>query len=187
MKMQALIAGLLVLAFRAVGAQERQAADTVVPLDIVFVVFPDTAAASQAVAGMSAAHRGHVESYQMVSRDKQGEVTSGKRHDKEGGSVTTGRAGQAIDGVVALLGERPQQDTSGANPSAQGYAPGKTSGGKMGVSPQNMTRMQVMLAPGTAAVILVVDDPHGHELGSTMRQAGGASDAVAVELVPVPE
>lgn len=190
MKMQALLAGLLVLAAGTAVAQERpteQGGDSVVPMDIVFVVFPDTTAASQALSGMSAAQRGHVHSYQMVSRDKSGKVSSGTRHDKAGGSAATGRAGQTIDGVVALLGERPQQDTSGANPSAQGYAPGRNSAQRAGVSPANMSRMQDMLAPGNTAVILVVEDPYGQRLGSEMRQSEGASNAVAMPLLVAPD
>jgi hypothetical protein len=200
MKMQGFLAALLVLAVHTAGAQDRpaaQAGDTAAPLDIVFIVFPDTAAANNAVSGLSTAQRGHVESYQVVSRDQQGKVTAGKRRDKPGGSTTAQRAGQSLDGMVALLGEQPQRDTSGAgagkdtsgggNPSAQGYAPGQASAGGTGVSSTNMTRMQDMLAPGNAAVILVVDDPYGRDLGGSMRQADGAAGGMAIQLVPVPD
>jgi hypothetical protein len=191
MKIPGFLAALLVLAVHTAGAQARpaeQAADTAAPMDIVFIVFPDTMAANSAVAGLSTTHRGHVQSYQVVSRDQQGKVTLGKRHDKQGGSTTTQRAGQSIDGMVALLGEQPQRDTSGAaNPSAQGYAPGRPSAGAIGVSPTNMTRMQDMLTPGTAAVILVVDTPYGKDLGGEMRQADGAAGGMVTELVPVPD
>lgn len=202
MKMQAWLAALLVLAARTVGAQDQpaaQAGDTVVPMEIVFVVFPDTTAAINAVSGLSAEQRGQVESYQVVSRDQQGNVSTGQRHDKQGGSSATEQAGQAIDGVVALLGQRPQRDTSGAgdtggtgdtssstgDTSAQGYAPGQPSRGAS-VSPTNMTRMQDMLAPGTAAVILVVPEDAGTDLSGAMRGAEGASDVMVVELVPAP-
>jgi hypothetical protein len=198
MKMQGFLAALLVLAVHTAGAQARptaQAGDTAAPMDIVFIVFPDTTAANTAVSGLSSAQRGHVESYQVVSRDQQGKVNAGKRRDKPGGSAATQQAGQTIDGMVALLGERPQRDTSGAgkdtsgggNPSAQGYAPGQAAGGGTGVSPENMTRMQDMLAPGQAAVILIVDDPYGKDLGGTMRQADGAAGGMAVPLAPVPD
>jgi hypothetical protein len=50
-----------------------------------------------------------------------------------------------------------------------------------------MSRMSDMLAPGTAAVIVVVEDPHGQDVGSSMRQADGAADGMAVQLVPVPD
>jgi uncharacterized membrane protein len=165
-------------------------------MDIVFIVFPDTTAASNAVSSLSTAQRGHVQSYQVVSRDQQGKVTAGKRHDKSGGSTAAKRAGQSLDGMVALLGEQPQRDTSGAgkdtsgggNPSAQGYAPGQASAGGTGVSAANMSRMQDMLTPGNAAVIVVVDDPYGNDLGSSMRQADGAAGGMAVQLlVPVPD
>jgi hypothetical protein len=197
MKMQGFLAALLVLAVRTAGAQgapAAQAGDTAAPMDIVFIVFPDTTAASNAVSGLSTAQRGHVQSYQVVSRDKQGKVKAGKRHDKPG-SAAAQQAGQSIDGMVALLGERPQRDTSaagrdtsgGGNPSAQGYAPGQASAGGAGVSPANMSRMNDMLAPGTAAVIVVTDDPYGRDVGSSMRQADGAADGMAVQLVPVPD
>lgn len=188
MKMQGFLAALLVLAARTAGAQgapAAQAGDTAAPMDIVFIVFPDTTTASNAVSGLSSTQRGHVQSYQMVSRDQQGKVKAGKRHDKPG-STASKHAGQTIDGMVALLGEQPQRDTSGGgNPSAQGYAPGQASAGGTGISPANMTRMQDMLAPGTAAVIVVVDDPYGQDVGSSMRQADGATGGMAVQLVPV--
>jgi hypothetical protein len=196
MKMQGFLAALLVLAVHTAGAQARPAAqegDTAAPMDIVFIVFPDTAAATSAVSGLSATQREHVQSYRMVSRDKQGKMKAGHRHDKKGSSSATRRAGQTLDGMVALLGEQPQRDTSGAgkdtsgagNPSAQGYAPGQASGGT-GVSPTNMSRMQDMLAPGNTAVILVVDDPYGNDVGGSMRQADGAAGGMAVQVVPVP-
>jgi hypothetical protein len=193
MKMQGFLAALLVLAVHTAGAQARPAAqpgDTAAPLDIVFIVFPDTMAANNAVSGLSTEQRGHVESYQVVSRDRRGKVTAGKRHDKRGGSTTTHRAGQTIDGMVALLGEQPQRDTSGTGrdtSSAQGYAPGQASRGGTGVSPANMSRMQDMLAPGNAAVIVVVEDPYGGDLGGSMRQADGAAGGMAIQLVPVPD
>jgi hypothetical protein len=198
MKMQGFLAALLILAVRTAGAQGAPAAqtsDTAAPMDIVFIVFPDTTAASNAVSGLSPTQRGHVQSYQVISRDQQGKVKAGKRHDKAGGSKASKRAGQTIDGMVALLGEQPQRDTSGTgrdtsgggNPSAQGYAPGQASAGGTGMSPANMTRMQDMLAPGTAAIIVVTDDPYGQDLGSSMRQADGATGGMAVQLVPVPD
>jgi hypothetical protein len=198
MKMQGFLAALLVLAVRTAGAQATpaaQAGDTAAPMDIVFIVFPDTTAARNAISGLSTSQRGHVQSYQVVSRDQHGKVKAGKRHDKPGGSAAARRAGQSLDGMVALLGEQPQRDTSGAgqdtsgggNPSAQGYAPGQASAGGTGMSPANMTRMQDMLAPGTAAVIVVTDDPYGQDLGSSMRQADGATNGMAVQVVPVPD
>jgi hypothetical protein len=190
MKMQGFLAALLVLAVHTAAAQDQpvaQAGDTAAPMDIVFIVFPDTTAAINAVSGLSTAQRGHVQSYQVVSRDKKGKVTAGKRHNKPG-STTARKAGQTIDGMVALLGEQPQRDTSGAgNPSAQGYAPGQASAGGTGVSPANMARMHDMLAPGNAAVIVVVDDPYGKDLGGSMRQADGAAGGMAIQLVPVPD
>jgi hypothetical protein len=189
MKMQGFLAALLVLAVHTAAAQDQpvaQAGDTAAPMDIVFIVFPDTMAANNAVSGLSTAQRGHVQSYQVVSRDQQGKVTAGKRHDKPG-STAAQKAGQTIDGMVALLGEQPQRDTSGAgNPSAQGYASGQGAGGT-GVPPTNMSRMQDMLAPGNAAVIVVVDDPHGRDLGGSLREADGAAGGMAIQLVPVPD
>jgi hypothetical protein len=198
MKMHGFLAALLVLAARTAGAQATpaaQAGDTAAPMDIVFIVFPDSTAATNAVSNLSTAQRGHVQSYQVVSRDKQGKVKAGKRHDKPGGSAAARRAGQSIDGMVALLGEQPQRDTSragrdtsgGGNPSAQGYAPGQASAGGAGMSPSNMSRMQDMLTPGNAAVIVVVDDPYGQDVGSSMRQADGAANGMAVQLMPMPD
>jgi hypothetical protein len=195
MKLQGFLAALLVLAARTAGAQATpaaQAGDTAAPMDIVFIVFPDTTAAKNAVSGLSTSQRGRVESYQVVSRDQQGKVKAGKRHDKPGGSAAAKQAGQSLDGMVALLGEQPQRDTSGAgrdtsggNPSAQGYAPGQAGGA--GVPSANLSRMNDMLTPGNAAVIVVVDDPYGQDVGGSMRQADGAAGGMAVQIVPVPD
>jgi hypothetical protein len=188
--MQVLLAGLLLVAGRSAAAQGQpaaQAADTT-PLQIVFVVYPDTTAADQAMAKLSAAQRGHVESYQVVSEDKQGNLKTQQKHDKAGNSAPTQRASNTSDGVVALLGERPQRDTStaGRDTSAQGYAPGKAGGNASGISAADQTRMQDMLTPGQAAVILVVEDPYGKDLQSAMQKDNGTGGMV-VELVPVPQ
>src|SRR5439155_18222054 len=58
-----LLAGLLALAGRSVGAQGQPAAQAgdSVPMELVFVVFPDTTAADQAMSKLTPAQQGYVE------------------------------------------------------------------------------------------------------------------------------
>jgi hypothetical protein len=194
MKMQVLLAGLLVVAGHSAAAQGQPAAQAgdSVPMELVFVVFPDTTAANSAMAKLSAPQRGHVESYQVVSENQSGTMTTQEKHVKAGNSAASQRASNRIDGVVALLGERPQRDTSGAgrdtskmgkDTSARGYAPGNAGGNASGVSSADMTRMQDMLTPGQAAVILVVDDPYGKDVQTALRGDNGTGGLV-IQMAP---
>jgi hypothetical protein len=201
MKMQVLVAGLLVVAGRSAAAQGQPAAQAgdSVPMEIVFVVFPDTTAADSAMANLNASQRGHVESYQVVSENQSGTVTSQGKHVKAGNSAATQRASSQIDGVVALLGEKPQRDTSGAgrnasktgrdtsksgqDTSARGYAPGNAGGNTSGVSSADMSRMQDMLTPGQAAIVLVVDNPYGKDV-QTALQGDNGTGGLVIQLAP---
>jgi hypothetical protein len=198
MRMQVLLAGLLVVAGRSAGAQGQPAAQAgdSVPMEIVFVVFPDTSAADSAMTNLSSAQRGHVESYQVVSKNQSGTMTTQQKHVKAGNSAATQRASNQIDGVVALLNERPQHDTSSArrdttsasrDTSARGYAPGNAGANAganaSGVSSADMTRMQHMLTPGQTAVVLVVDDPYGKDL-QTALQGNNRTGGLVIQLAP---
>jgi hypothetical protein len=99
-----LLAGLLALAGRSASAQGQPAGQ----MELVFVVFPDTTAADQAMSKLTPAQKGYVESYQVVSKDKSGQMTGRQRHDKSGNSAQTQQAGQTIDGVYALLATAPR-------------------------------------------------------------------------------
>jgi hypothetical protein len=191
----ALFAGLLAIAGRSASAQGQPAAQArdSVPMELVFVVFPDTTAADQAMSKMTPAQKGYVESYQVVSKDKSGQVTAQQRHDKSGNSAQTQQAGQTIDGVYALLNRRPTpkaagaaRDSSSHDTTAQGYAPGGAGGHRTGVSSADMTKMQGMLQPGQAAVILVVDNPHANDIEQALGPGPG-TPGVVIQLVPVPQ
>jgi hypothetical protein len=187
MKMQVLLAGLLVVAGRSAAAQGQPAAQAgdSVPMEIVFVVFPDTMAADSAMATLSTSQRGHVESYQVVSKNQSGTLKTKHKHVKAGNSAATQRASNQIDGVVALLGEKPQRDTSraGQDTSARGYAPGNAGGNASGVSSTDMSRMHDMLTPGQAAVVLVVDNPYGKDV-QTALQGDNGTGGLIIELAP---
>jgi hypothetical protein len=156
-------------------------------MQLVFVVFPDTTAANHAVANLTPTQKGYVESYQVVSKDKSGQMTGQKRHDKEGTSAQTQKAGRTIDGVYALLNRRPTPNPSGGS-SARGYAPAGAGpgGNEAGVSSADMSKMQGMFQPGQAAVILMVDNPHASEVEQALSRGIGPV-GVVVQLVPVPE
>jgi hypothetical protein len=190
-----LFAGLLALAGRSVGAQGQPAAQAgdSVPMELVFVVFPDTTAADKAMSKLTPAQQGYIESSQVVSKGKSGQMTGQQRHDKAGNSAQTQQAGQMIDGVYALLNQRPTPNTAGAardssshDSTAQGYAPGGAGRNRRGVSSADMTKMQDMLQPGQAAVILVVDNPHANDIEQALSPGPGP-DGVVIQLVPVPE
>lgn len=181
----ALLAGLLALAGRSAAAQGKPAAqaEDSVPMQLVFVVFPDTTAADRAMAKLTPAQQGYVESYQVVSKGKSGQMTGRQRHDKPGNSAHTRQAGQTIDGVYALLNQRPTP-TAPRDSSAQGYAPGGAGENRTGVSNSDMTKMQNMLQPGQAAIILVVDTPHANDINQALSP-GKEYNGVVIELAPV--
>lgn len=179
----ATLAGLLALAGRSAAAQSSAQAGDSVPMEVVFVVFPDTTAADKALAALPAAQQSSVESYQVVSKDKSGKMTSQQKHDKPGGAKQTRQASQTIDGVYALLNQRPTPSAS-SDTSAKGYAPGNAS--RMPVSSTDASKMQGMLQPGQAAVILVVDDPHANDVEQALSPGAGP-DGVVLDIVPVPE
>jgi hypothetical protein len=182
----AMLAGLLALAGRstATRAQATPQAGDSLPMQLVFVVFPDTTAADKAVAALPPAQQSAVESYQIVSKDKNGQMTGQQKHDKKGNSQQTQHASQTIDGVFALLNQRPGPSAPN-DTSAKGYAPGGKEAGGMPVSGTDASKMQNMLQPGQAAVILVVDNPHASDVEQALSPGAGP-DSVVLDLVPVP-
>jgi hypothetical protein len=190
---RALIELLIVAAFMAVvvrpgSAQQTTtaAAQDTTPLTLVFVILPDTTAAQNAMAslgnGPSPAAAGQpdnagqppntvgnpanvewVEPYYVVaSKDKSGKVTL-QKHGKKGDTDRDTRTQNSIDGVAALLGERPSkndQSVSGAGAT------------RAGISSSSMSDMQNMLAPGNTALILVVATPDVANATSDLKQAG---------------
>jgi hypothetical protein len=174
----AMLAGLLALAGRSTAAQGQagaQAGDSV-PMQIVFVVFPDTTAADKAMTSLTPAQKSAVESYQVVSKDKNGN------------SKQAQEASQTIDGVYALLNQRatPSAPTSSSDTSAKGYAPGGAAASEMPVSKTDASKMQHMLQPGQAAVILVVDNPQANGVEQALSPGAGP-DGIVLHIVPVPQ
>jgi hypothetical protein len=187
----------------AVAQQPSEAAaQDSTPLTLLFVVFPDSASATKAASGLTGspgyqampADTGQspqqvdlgadslhwIEPYYAVaSMDKNGKVTVKDQGNKGHGARDT-RAEQSIDGVTALLEERPSNPTQ---PSDSGQAAG-AGASRAGVSSANLGDMQSALQPGETALIFVVAQPAADALTSQMKQAH-ASDVVDAPLVIV--
>jgi hypothetical protein len=204
---RALIELLIVAAFMAVvvrpgSAQQTTtaAAQDTTPLTLVFVIFPDTTAAQNAMTSLSGSEPSPTAAgqpdnsgqqppntvgnpanvewiepyYAMVSKDRNGKVAVQRRGEK-GTTARDVRAENSIDGVVALLGERPSKN----NQSVSGA--GAT---RAGISSANMNEMQNMLTPGNTALILVVEHPNVPGLTSELKQAGATQVYDAPQVGP---
>jgi hypothetical protein len=171
-----LLAGLLAPGTRPLMAQDTGAAPAdSTPLELVFVVFPEPAGAGHALAAMDSTQRQGLESYAVVTKDKEGNV---KVEEKEG---------KNIDGVVALLG-RPPQDSQAPTQNqtdTSGYAPGTSAANTSGISEADASQMSGMLGPGGSALILVVEDPNAPALESSMQKAKGTPEVMVVDVIPV--
>jgi uncharacterized membrane protein len=136
-------------------------------MSLIFVVFPDEAGAQQALTELDRSDTsaaGQVESYAVLSKGQGGDVTVQKSSKKDQGKSTSPRADQAVDGVVALLGQRPGQAGGGARENQQ-------------ISAENAEKMQEMLTPGTSAVIVVVAEPAADDVSAALSD----NDAHVVE------
>jgi hypothetical protein len=169
-----LLIGLPFIALRPLTAQGAMA-DTV-PMTLVIAVFP-AQGADHAMTGLQGAPgMGHVESYAVVSKDANSKVKV--RSKKKGSGARAAEASNDIDGAVALLGH----PLPGAHPGDDSAAYAK--GRKRRLSHADAAHIGNMLAPGSSAVILVVDDPYADQMNSALHQAN-ASDVVDAVLVPV--
>jgi hypothetical protein len=188
----------------AVAQQPSEAAavQDSTPLTLMFVVFPDSASASAAASGLTGSPGYQAMSsdtgqspqqvdlgadsvhwiepyYAVASMDKNGKVTVKDQGNKGHGARDT-RAEQSIDGVTALLEERPSQPNQ---PSDNGQAAG-AGASRGGVSSANLKDMQSALQPGQTALIFVVAQPAADAVASQMKQAN-ASDVVDAPLIIV--
>ena len=172
---------LLAMAFGGIpaAAQERGAAPLPDTMDIalVFVVFPGEDAAQMTLNSLDEAQistGGPMESYVVVSRDKQGKLEVQETPQR---APARARSHDMIDGVVALLGQPRSQ---GQADSAAGQAE------TTGISSADMAKMQQMLAPGTSAIIVVVPEPMTDDVTSELDQADAtdSGDMMVVEVVP---
>jgi hypothetical protein len=182
------------------------AAQNSTPLTLLFIVFPDTTSAQTAATSLSsdmnaaqgyaapqadnaqasdsaqpaaqaAQDVGWIEPYYAIATmDKNHKVTV-QDHGQKGKDSRDTRAGNSINGVGALLGEKPS--SGGGEAAGEGAS-------QAGISSSNLRDMQGALDPGESALILVVAEPAVDDVTSQMNQAH-ASDVVAAPLVIVAE
>lgn len=176
---------LLAMTFGGVPAAAQETGAAPLPdttaMALVFVVFPGEDAAGATMSSLDqsqTAAGGPMESYAVVSRDKQGKLTVQDIPRKsESGSRTDAKSDDMIDGVVALLGQPRGQ---GQADTAAGQA------GTTGISSANIDKMQRMLAPETSAIIAVVPEPQTQAVTSELDQADATNsgEVVIVEMAP---
>jgi uncharacterized membrane protein len=143
-------------------------------MTLVFVVFPDEGAAQQALTDLNKTDTtasDQLASYAVVSKDQAGKVKVQESSAKKGKS-TSARADQAIDGVVALLGQ----------PRTNNQTTGDTTGTQTSVSAQDMSKMQDMLTAGTSALIVIVPEPAADDLATSIGQP--EAQVVEADLPP---
>lgn len=170
-----------VIAPRTGAAQEVAAHDTAPPTLLV-VIFPDTTAAQDAMTSLSqasttgpaadqkspppntAGRPGDVQwiepYYAIASKDRSGKVQV-QQHGKQGDTARDQQAAHSIDGVAALLGERPSKtDQAGAGAT------------RAGISSADARELQKAFGPGETALIIVVDQPDVPGVTSSLKNAG---------------
>jgi hypothetical protein len=194
------LAGSLALFSRPATAQQTTAVSDSTPLTLLLVVFPDTSAAQNAMTSLSGSptaanarqnnnnaappntvghpvNVGWVEPYYaMATKDKNGKVKV-QQHGTKGNSAADTRAENSIDGVTAMLAERPSSNQNGGRSGA-----GAT---RAGISSANMSDMQNSLTPGTTALIIVVPQSDVANATADLKQAD-ASQVYDAPLVSSP-
>jgi hypothetical protein len=193
------LAGSLALFSRPATAQQTTAVSDSTPLTLLLVVFPDTTAAQNAMTSLSGSptaanarqnsnaappntvghpvNVGWVEPYYATAtKDKNGKVKV-QQHGTKGNSAADTRAENSIDGVTAMLAERPSSNNNGARSGA-----GAT---RAGISSANMSDMQNSLTPGTTALIIVVPQSDVANATADLKQAD-ASQVYDAPLVSSP-
>jgi uncharacterized membrane protein len=154
-------------------AQNRaaQAQDTT-PMALVVAVYPDPAAAGQAMNHMSADQKAMAESYAVVSKNQNGQVKVRQRHDNSG--ALGAQAGKTLDGAVALLGKPAtnagRRDSGAARP-------------QLGMSSADASKIQSALQPDDAAIVLVVPETDAQAM-NTALQPTASEPVMVVELEP---
>jgi len=199
----AVVAAALAVAGRPGLAQQptQAAVQDSAPLTLLFIVFPDTTSAQNAMTSLNT-ETGESQGYQaspsdsaqpaetarmaqnvnwiepyyaVVSKDKSGNVTVQNR-GKKGDTSSNARAEKSIDGVSTLLAQRPSSgggDAAGAGAS------------QAGISSTEMRDIQNGLQPGNTGLIIVVAGPMVDDVTSEMKQAH-ASGVYDAPLVVVP-
>jgi uncharacterized membrane protein len=103
--------------------------------------------------------------YAMATKDKNGKVKA-QHYGTKGKTARDTRAGNSIDGVTALLAERPNQSNKNGAAGA-----GAT---RAGISRSDMSDMQNALAPGNTALILVVPQADVANATADLKQANAS-------------
>jgi hypothetical protein len=179
------------------GAAQEVAAQDSAPLTLLVVILPDTTAAQDAMASLSqtsttqpAADQksppppntvgrpvdaGWIEPYYAIaSKDRSGKVQV-QQHGKQGDTARDQQAAHTIDGVAALLGERPSQtDQAGAGAT------------RAGISSADARELQKAFGPGETALLIVVEQPDVPGVTSSLKNAG-ATEVYDAPLVVVSE
>jgi hypothetical protein len=192
--------GALMLAIFAVitprtGAAQEVAAQDTAPLTLLVVIFPDTTAAQDAMTSLSQASTAEPAAdekpvppntagrpvdvewiepyYAIASKDRSGKVQV-QQHGKKGDTRRDQQSAQTIDGIAAMLGQRP---------SETGYAGAGAT--RAGISSADARELQDALGPGETALIIVVEEPAVPGVTSSFEKAGAAEvhDAPLVAIV----
>lgn len=153
-------------------ARSPAPAQDTMPMTIIVAVFPGLETAEQAMAQMQTTQKAQVESYAVVSKDQQGQIKVRERHTKW--ETRGDQAGKAVDGAVALLGQRPAE---GASDTAAAR--------RASVSQADAGTIQQVLMPDHSAIVLVVPAGDATTMKSGLEDAR-ADRVVVAELIPVP-
>ena len=183
-----MVAIFAVIAPRTGAAQEVAGQDTT-PLTLLVVIFPDAPAAEAAMSTLSQAETREkplpntvgrpVEAewiepyYTIAGKDRSGKVQV-QRRGKKGDTPRHQRSAHTIDGVAAMLGQRPSE-------TGQGGA-GAT---RAGISSADARELQDAFGPGETALIIVVEHPAVPGVTSSFEDAG-ATEIYDAPLVVVP-
>jgi hypothetical protein len=193
-----LIGALMVAIFAVItprtGAAQQVAQQDSAPLTLLVVIFPDTAAAQAAMTSLSQTSTAKPAAdkqspppntagrpvdvqwvepyYAMASKDKSGKVQV-QQHGKKGDTPRDQQSAHTIDGIAALLGERPSE-TGQAGAGAT----------RAGISSADAREMQNAFGPGETALIIVVDQPAVPGVTSSLKEAG-ATEVYDAPLVAV--
>ncbi len=155
------LAGLLALAHPLPAQGHGQA-----PLKLIYAVWEDTTGAPNAIAGLDKQLRDQIESYAIITRDRDGSVDVREKHDKDDFSAPSVEAGQTIDSVVALLNE-----------------PARLNGTRATRIAKNLDEMKDLLQPGESALLLMAPRPPIPELRRTLGMDPGDAEVVEVEVL----
>ena len=164
------------------GAAQEVAAQDTAPLTLLVVIFPDTTAAQDAMTSLSQASTAKPAAdkeapppntvgrpvdaewiepyYAIASKDRSGKVQV-QHHGKKGDTPRDQQSAHTIDGIEAMLGERPSKtDQAGAGAT------------RAGISSADARELQKAFGPGETALIIVVEHPDVPGLTSSFKEAG---------------